>query len=145
MPCRGHGCDNCSSDIGPALKPSLRELGSVRCNAGTATDIHQNPLGRSGSDLLQGAGAAVASVEVTYITASQRLHHQRNAVMFPWRGEDMHMVGHEYPSMDCDVWCFLDRLGARGALQNNVGWEGARRGLVHRVSSDPLLQTRFPR
>ena len=31
------------------------------------------------------------------------------------------------------------RSVALGALRKSVGWEGARRGLVHRVSSDLLL------
>lgn len=46
----GIGAITVYSDIGPALKPLLRELGSVRSNAGTATDIHQNPPGRSDRD-----------------------------------------------------------------------------------------------
>src|SRR5690606_12563590 len=51
----------------------------------------------------QGAGAAVAAIKVTYIAATQRLHHQRNAAVFLGCGEDMHMIGHEYPGMDCNA------------------------------------------
>src|SRR5690606_40605300 len=76
MPCHGQGCDNCSSNIGPALKPSLCELVSV--TRGLRQIFIINHQARGVATLPKGAGAAVAAVEATYIKATQRLHHQHD-------------------------------------------------------------------